>query len=94
MDSNNQGIKTFRYRPFAGGGVAEFLAAHGVVLKELSSCDLRCLQFSLAQKLSHAADEDFYLDTGDSSLIFEGPDEMGHLYHHVNAALRCAHADF
>lgn len=86
--------KTFRYRPFAGGGVTEFLAAHGVVLAELSSPDLQKLQFAVAHKLQHDPDSNFIFDTGDGTLIFEGPDEMGHLYYHVSEALRCAHADF
>lgn len=82
-----------RYRPFAGGGVAEFLAAHGVALDKFSSRNLACLQSALAHQLTDSPSEDFCLEIGGSRLIFEGPDEKGSFYHLVNETMRRIHAD-
>lgn len=73
--------KTFRYGPFAGGGVAEFFAAHGVALHDMPPEQRQSLRLDLEAQLMSNSGGNFIVTIGETRLVFEGPDEMGTLHH-------------
>lgn len=80
-------FQAFRYGPFAGGGVAEFFAAHGVDLHDVPLEQRKSLLHALEAQLRNQAEDDFVVTISGTQFVFEGPDEMGNLHFHLNGTL-------